>query len=165
MYEIIYPMVFFLVTFMNPFAIFFYDSDSNDTLCSRILWSLLYGGIVCAIWSAFTFISYFFLGAYTINGMDDRINISIYIMLVLSLVGWLFLALNGGIGLIFLPFDLLAYFINQPEPLTTEQAHGKRVALQNESGTLITEGEQLKVKAEELGQLTGGWFSRKRAQN
>jgi len=51
-------------------------------------------------------------------------------MLCVSLAGWLFLALNGAIGIIFLPFDLLAFFFNKPAPLTTEQAYAKKKALE-----------------------------------
>jgi hypothetical protein len=38
----------------------------------------------------------------------------------MSLVGWVLLAFNGGIGLVYLPVDLIKYFINRPKPLTTQ---------------------------------------------
>ena len=118
-YQIFFPIIFALVAFINPFAIFLYESDPNDSPCSRFIWSFLYAFIVAAIWSAFIFISYIWLGKFDIDGVDQRVHVSIYIMLCLSLAGWLFLALHGAIGLIFLPFDLLAYFFSKPAPLTT----------------------------------------------
>lgn len=80
----------------------------------RVFWSALFAFIVAAIWSVFVFISYVWLGTYSIAGVEYRINAALYIFLALSLVGWVLLALNGAVGLVFLPFDLIAYFVNKP---------------------------------------------------
>lgn len=47
----------------------------------------------------------------------------------MSLPGWVLLAVNGAVGLVSLPFDLIAYFVGRPTPLTTEQAFAKKKAL------------------------------------
>ena len=129
-YQVIFPIILGLVCFINPLAIFLYESDPNDSGCARGVWSILYAFIVAAIWCGFVFISYIWLGRFDIGGVDERIHVSIYVMLCLSLAGWLFLTVHGAIGLVFLPFDLLMYFFSKPEPLTTEQAYAKKRRLQ-----------------------------------
>jgi hypothetical protein len=61
------------------------------------------------------FISYVWLSVYSIGETQYRIDASLYILLVLSLVGWILLVFNGAIGLVYLPHDLIAYFANQPK--------------------------------------------------
>jgi len=99
----------------------------------RILWSFLFALIIAAIWVAFIFISYIWLGVFTIEGVQFRINASLYILLILSFVGWILLVFNGAIGLFYLPFDLIAYFANEPKELTTEQAFAKKAELETTS--------------------------------
>jgi len=64
-YYIYYPIVFFIIAFLNPFAMFFYESDESDTMGSRVGWSFCFAFIVAAVWSAYIFISYVWLGLYT----------------------------------------------------------------------------------------------------
>lgn len=66
--------------------------------------------IVAAIWIAFIFISYVWLGVYSIGDIQYRIDASLYILLILSFVGWILLVFNGAIGLVYLPHDLFAYY-------------------------------------------------------
>ena len=68
--------------------------------------------IVAVIWIAFIFISYVWLGVYYIGDIQYRIDASLYILLILSFVGWVLLVFNGAIGLVYLPRDLIAYFVN-----------------------------------------------------
>jgi hypothetical protein len=51
------------------------------------------------IWIAFIFISYVWLGMYYIEDIQYRIGTSLYILLILSFVGWVLLVFNGAIGL------------------------------------------------------------------
>lgn len=62
----------------------------------------------------------------------------------MSIVGWILLAFNGGIGLVYLPYDLIRYFVFRPQHLTPEEAFAKKQALQTKSSDLITVGEKLK---------------------
>lgn len=89
-------------------------------MTARIGWSILYAGIVTAIWSAIIFISFVWLGLYTISGNEYRVNAAIYIFEAMGLIGWILLAFNGGIGLVYLPYDLINGFINRPKRLTPE---------------------------------------------
>ena len=59
-------------------------------------------------------------------GIEYRLSASLYILVAMSLIGWILLAFNGGIGLVFLPFDLIRYFVYRPERLTPEQAFAKK---------------------------------------
>lgn len=56
----------------------------------------------------------------------------------MSLIGWILLAFNGGIGLVYLPFDLIRAFVFRPKHLTSEEAFAKKQALQLRSSELIT---------------------------
>ena len=125
-YYVLYPIIFVLVAFLNPFAMFLYESDEGERLSRRVLWSSLFALAVAAIWIAFVFISYVWLGVYTVGNTQFRINASLYILLILSLVGWVLLVFNGAIGLVYLPHDLIAYFASQPSELTTEQGYAKK---------------------------------------
>jgi hypothetical protein len=142
-YEVIYPIIFAMVVFLNPLAMNFYESDEGDNFGTRIGWSFLYAFIITAVWSALVFISYVWLGVYTYAGSEYRLDAALYIFLAMSLVGWILLAFNGGIGLAYLPFDLIAYFVYRPKHLTAEEALAKKQGLQLKSGELITSGEKL----------------------
>ena len=163
-YFILYPSIFILIAFLNPFAMSFYESDPTDSMSSRLCWSSLHALMIAAIWSSLTFISYVWLGIYSLAGVDHRINVSLYILLSLSLSGWAYLAINGAVGLIYVPYELINKFMDRPDPLTTEQGHLKKAEIMTDSGDLITEGEKLKQKAEEVARFEGGWFSRKRVE-
>jgi hypothetical protein len=80
----------------------------------------LYAIGISAIWCAYVFISYVWVGLYTYMGIEYRLPPSLYIFLAVSLIGWILLAFNGGIGLVFLPFDLIKYFVYRPKRLTAE---------------------------------------------
>jgi hypothetical protein len=96
---------------------------------SRVVWSILYAFIVAAVWCVFIFVSYIWLGVYEFGGNSERINAGLYVLLALSLIGWLFLSLNGAVGLVYLPLDLILYFVNKPTRLTTEQGYAKKASL------------------------------------
>jgi prepilin signal peptidase PulO-like enzyme (type II secretory pathway) len=63
-YSIYYPVVLFFVGFLNPVAMFFYESDEAESTGKRVLWSVLFAFAGTALWSAFIFISYVWVGVY-----------------------------------------------------------------------------------------------------
>jgi hypothetical protein len=75
---------------------------------------------VTAVWSALVFISYVWLGVYSYAGSEYRLNAGLYLLVAMGLAGWVLLAFNGGIGLVFLPHDLIISFIDRPKHLTPE---------------------------------------------
>lgn len=161
-YEIVYPAIFALVVFLNPLAMHFYESDESDSFASRLCWSSLYAFIIAAVWCAVVFISYVWLGVYSIAGSEYRLNAALYIFIAMSIAGWVLLAFNGGIGLVYLPYDLIRYFVLRPQHLTPEEAFSKKQALQLKSSDLITAGEKLKDREGEFLSAGGNWFVRKR---
>ena len=99
-----------------PFTIFLYESDEEDSLGSRICWSGLFAFGIASVWSAFIFVSYIWLSVYTdASGQQQRLSVPIYIMICLALVGWIFLCINGAIGLLFLPYELIRDFFYRPK--------------------------------------------------
>jgi hypothetical protein len=56
-----------------------------------------------------------------------------YMMVCMSLIGWVFLAINAGVGLVFLPYQLIQDFFIRPKQLTSEQAFEEKKALQDRS--------------------------------
>jgi hypothetical protein len=69
LYSVVYIIIFIFTSFVIPFNIFLYESDEEDSLMSRILWSILFAIAICAIWSVFIFVSYIWLSKYTVNGV------------------------------------------------------------------------------------------------
>ena len=88
-YFIIYPIIFAFVAFLNPFAIFFYESDENDTILSRICWSILYSAIIAIVWCVGIFVSYVWVSPYNFEGQSYQLSIPMYIFLIMTLVGWI----------------------------------------------------------------------------
>ena len=121
LYSAIYIIIFVFVASIIPFTIFLYESDEEDSLASRICWSTLFAIGIASIWCAFIFISYVWLSVYTdSSGQEQRLSIPMYIMICLALVGWIFLAINGSIGLIYLPYELIRDFFYRPREISSE---------------------------------------------
>lgn len=73
------------------------------------------------VWGAVIFISYVWLGVYPgPTGGQERLNAALYLLVAMGLVGWVLLAFNGGIGLVYLPYDLIGGFMNRPKHLSPE---------------------------------------------
>jgi hypothetical protein len=119
-YEVIYSIIFALVCFLNPLAMNFYESDESDSFLARFGWSVVYSLIVTAVWAVLIFVSFVWLGLYPAGGGEERLNAGLYLLVAMGLVGWVLLAFNGGIGLIYLPFDLITAFVDRPKHLTPE---------------------------------------------
>ena len=71
-------------------------------------------------------------------------------MVCLAFVGWLFLSVNGSVGLVFLPYEMIKDFFVRPKEITKEEAYEKKKMFQEESEKLIEMGEKLKQKEEEF---------------
>ncbi len=125
-YSIVYVVIFTFTAFIIPFTTFIYEEDPTETWGKRIGFSVLYTFGIGALWSAIIFISYIWLSKYTENEETNNISAPLYIMLFLSLVGWIFLSVFGGIGLSFLPYDLIDGFVKRPKVLSTEDAYEKK---------------------------------------
>lgn len=58
-------------------------------------------------------------------------------MICLAFVGWILLVINGGIGLVYLPHDLIRYFTKRPKQQSSEDAFEKKRLLQQKSEKLV----------------------------
>lgn len=84
-------------------------------MCKRIVSSIIYAIIISFVWSAFTFLSYIGLSIYTDqSNTTQRVPMALYIMLCQALVGWILLVVNGTLGLVFVPYDLIMDFLYRP---------------------------------------------------
>ncbi|ORX84225.1 hypothetical protein BCR32DRAFT_326025 [Anaeromyces robustus] len=77
---------------------------------------------------------------------DVRVSIFMYIIAVISFVGWFLFSIFGGIGLITLPSDLISSFKNRPRPIGKE----KYKKLKNEIGLRAA---SLMEKSKEIDKL------------
>jgi LMBR1 domain-containing protein 1 len=84
-----------------------------------------------------------------------------YIMVVLGFLGWIFLAIYGGIGLVALPGDFIGGYVNRPKVLKPEEAKAKKQEIEKQSSELVEMGETLKEEEEMLGKTDGWWDKRK----
>lgn len=115
-----------------------------------MLWSGLFAVAVLAMWSAPTFISYIWLSKYScFDSVSNTYStcqapVPMYMLECMALIGFFLLAINAGIGLIYLPRDLIGGFINRPKQLSSEEALEKKQFLQSKSAELIGVGEKLK---------------------
>ena len=133
-YSVVYITIFAFVAWIIPFTIFLYETDEDDSMASRICWSMLFAFGIASIWCGAIFISYIWLSYYTdTNGITQQLSIPMYIMTSISFIGWIFLSINGGIGLIFLPFELILFFFSRPKKLTKEEALEKKRLLEKNS--------------------------------
>lgn len=67
-YYALYPIIFVIVAFINPLAIFLYETDPDEPFSKRICWSSIFAGISAAVWLAYSFFSYIGLGVYDVQG-------------------------------------------------------------------------------------------------
>jgi hypothetical protein len=80
-------------------------------MLSRICWSTLFAVLTAGAWSGVVFISYIFLS----KSGSIEVSAPMYVFLCLSFIGWIILAINAGIGIVYLPFDLIEGFFNRPK--------------------------------------------------
>ncbi len=115
------------VAFMAPLGIFFYESDEDQALPLRLLWSIVFAGIALVVTLAFVFITYSFLGVFVAGG--GRASVSVYFMAIYSTIGWVPFVFFAGHGLVFLPVGFISDFINRPRALRGQQATLKKDAI------------------------------------
>jgi LMBR1 domain-containing protein 1 len=53
--------------------------------------------------------------------VNPKVGFVMYTVAVASLIGWIFFAFFGGVGLPALPFDLLMEFKHRPRPIRLQE--------------------------------------------
>ena len=118
-YDIVYVGLFVLTAFALPFFSALYETDDDDSKCKQICKAFIEALIISAVWCAVTFISFIFLSRYTdLARVQRQISVPFYMYLCQALLGWILLAINGALGLIFFPYDLITGFFNRPKRIT-----------------------------------------------
>ena len=76
--------------------------------------------------------------------LEMKVTLPIYSIGALSFLGWFFLAIYGGIGLISLPVDFILEYKDRPRKLTKPDLEKITPKLLTTSQELIRSGEELK---------------------
>ena len=173
-----------------PLAYFWYETDEEDGLASRICttmcWSCVFMTIfICVLLGLFYSIGYVelpveivFPPGYnsTVSGQnylkkwnaakppvplwstltDSKIaprveaiqniqtSLVIYILALLSFIGWFLLSLFAGMGLIAVPMDLISAWWNRPMPIDLKKFAEKKLELKKRCNDLLTIGREQK---------------------
>eukprot|EP01007_Sphenomonas_quadrangularis_P001578 NODE_257_length_1725_cov_138.060859_g192_i0.p1 GENE.NODE_257_length_1725_cov_138.060859_g192_i0~~NODE_257_length_1725_cov_138.060859_g192_i0.p1 ORF type:complete len:521 (+),score=155.82 NODE_257_length_1725_cov_138.060859_g192_i0:34-1596(+) len=75
----------------------------------------------------------------------------VYIITILSVIGWFLLLIFGGVGLAALPMDLIQDFINRPKPISLSEYGKEKSVIARLSQQLIDIGERLENDQKEQG--------------
>jgi len=81
---------------------------------------------------------------------DVKVSVFMYIIAIISFVGWFLFSIFGGIGLITLPSDLISSFKNRPRPIGKEKYQKLKSEIGLRSVTLMDKSmeiENLREKA------------------
>lgn len=118
-YSIVYISIFVLTVFIFPLLSGLYEADDDDSKCKQFAKALIEALIISAVWCGLTFITFIWLSKYTDSaGQELQIPAALYIFLFQALVGWILLAINGALGVLFFPYDLIMGFVNRPKKVT-----------------------------------------------
>lgn len=139
-----YIIVLVFITVLLPYAIFLYETDEEDPMCSRLLKALAFlaGAIIISV--LILFISWAFLKyvdlpydevaleassigttnihtpTVTTTSLTTEVSLAVYIIAIMSFFGWIFVVIFGGVGLFALPMDLINDFRHRPKPRKTD---------------------------------------------
>lgn len=102
----------------------------------------------------------------SLNGLTEdwsvRVSLLVYIMAIVSTIGWILFMVFGGIGLVALPMDSIRAFLGRPRQCITKAAYQERA---RDLGIRAVEirgmAETLRREARERGR---GWRWRKHAK-
>lgn len=158
MWRLTYLFVVLLLTVILPYAIFFYEADSDSRLTKTRPWlsALKKTGIATgASWSLIA-IFYFILRKVEAVAEDGKtagkvnVNFLDFLFALTSFVGCIFLIFFAALGLVTVPYTLILKFIKRPHPLNTQQYERHRKLLGTRAQTLATIGEGLLASEERL---------------
>jgi LMBR1 domain-containing protein 1 len=194
LWQILYLSIFCFVTVILPTAMFFFESDDEEPVCDRIWYTAKHLFFVVAVEGLVLGLMYGLIAntsipieVYTCDweeannspspGEVQKTNCSsssevlvipvtfpIYVMALMSFVGWFLLALFGGIGLGAIPLDLINKFRFRPQRLTKVEIDAKERLLRERAKDLIEIASQIKVSRGEIG-TESSWLSRRKLKN
>ena len=136
-----------VIAILIPCAIYFYESDEDDSIKRRLTWTICQEVCTLGIALAILFITRIFwrwadipveriskgvsylefssvaINAAALAGTQDvhdttlemEVGFPIYVMAMMSFLGWVFFCAFGGCGLVALPIDLIVAFKHRPK--------------------------------------------------
>jgi LMBR1 domain-containing protein 1 len=194
LWEVIYMMVFAMVCFLLPVTMFYYESDEDTSMGERLCYTfkhmifvLIVVGLILGIffgllaWTNIPVETYScdVSGFVSSNAPNPTSNCSdgsvdlvipvtfpIYVMGLLSFVGWWLFVAFGGIGLTAIPLDLINKFRFRPvavssKQLTHEQLELKKRSLRSKTEELLELTATVRAKKLQSEAETGWWRKRK----
>ena len=191
LWEFLYLAIFSFVCVILPIAMFFFESDEEEPVCDRIWYTfknlflvLIVEGLVLGLmygllaktdipvqtytcdWSSATSNAVVVPAICTIGSTDLQIPVTfpIYIMALMSFIGWFLLVLFGGVGLSAIPMDLINKFRFRPQKLTRAELEAKGRLLRERARDLIDVAAQVKVSKTEIASEES-WNSRRKLKN
>jgi LMBR1 domain-containing protein 1 len=193
LWQIIYMLVFLFIVVFFPTAMFFYESDDTESCGRRLCWTFkhmiclfIVVGLILGIMFALLAYATIPVRAYVCpvpasflasddpsmistcvssdSSLEVPVSFPIYVMAMMSWVGWWLLVIYGGIGLSAIPMDLINKYRFRPTPLTVSELAAKKSGLKRRAKELLQDGQRLKE-----GKLTveaeTSWFKRRSQKN
>lgn len=173
-WQILYAVIALFVVVIIPFFIFYYEADDPDlSLVHQIKWGIIYTAVTIVISGIILGILYGFLGfadiGYTelsspITSSRDnasptcsdctsegkhltiRASIIIYIVALISLVGWGLFIVCGGCGMTALPVGCITSFIYRPRRLTLKEYSRLKTAVNKRTNELMEIGQEIEER-------------------
>jgi len=82
-----------------------------------------------------------------------QVTLPIYIISLLTFVGWFFFILFGGIGLVALPVDLISDYVHRPRPIGPDVFAKRKIQIRDRAAALIEKGEKYTKNWKLLGKM------------
>ena len=87
-WQIVFSIDAAIIFLIIPYTVIIYESDETNSVLKRALWSMLYEGVFLVICAIVIGVSCYFLGKYTQNNIQYRVDIPTYIIGFVSFLGW-----------------------------------------------------------------------------
>ena len=75
----------------------------------------------------------------------------VFIVAIVTLLGWLFFSIFAGVGMVALPFDWLNEFKHRPKPITKAEYETKKAQVGEQSAILMAEYNEIKAQYKAAG--------------
>ncbi|OMJ74061.1 hypothetical protein SteCoe_27114 [Stentor coeruleus] len=188
LWQILYLAIFCFVTVILPTSMFFFESDDEEPVCDRIWYTVkhmifvvIVEGLVLGLMYGLIARTSIPVKTYTCDWayMDQTntenciektedlvipVTFPIYVMALMSFVGWFLLSWFGGIGLGAIPLDFINKYRLRPQRLTRVELEAKERLLRERASNLIEIANQIKVSKREIT-TEESWFGRRKLKN
>eukprot|EP01130_Rhizamoeba_saxonica_P002030 TRINITY_DN11836_c0_g1_i1.p1 TRINITY_DN11836_c0_g1~~TRINITY_DN11836_c0_g1_i1.p1 ORF type:complete len:475 (-),score=43.32 TRINITY_DN11836_c0_g1_i1:53-1477(-) len=176
MWMSIYIIIAVFIVILIPFAIFYYQSYDPTSSTSPAASAAKVLIIVFILFAILTVIGYIFLGfaeipvqhytsnltngdsAPTSNCPEDvcsnsvsttreiKISFILFMISMMTFLGWILFFFLGGIGLVTLPADLINGYIYRPRPIKKERYKQNTLTISRKTDQLLAEGVMFQSK-------------------